>query len=271
MTPTATTSSVSSRDGTRIGWTSLGGGDPVLLVHGGGADHKRLEPFGHLLTDRFSVHLVDRRGRGMSGDGIDYAVDREYDDIAAVAEAVGGGVTVVGHSYGGPVVIGAATRTSAIERVVAYEGWPSPEGSPPSYDPGDAPDRIEALVDAGDRDGAIALMFRELVGLSDPEIDWIRNEPSWASRIAAADVLPREIRTEPTITMSTADLGSITAPVLFVIGQQNEPALRPMVDRLCSIVRDGRVAVLPGQGHMAFDTAPDLLTAAINKFKEETS
>ena len=101
-------SPTASTDGTRICWVTKGRGQPLLLVHGGGADHSRLEPFAELPADRFIVHLVDRRGRGMSGDQSTYDIELEYDDIAAVAEAIGQEVTVLGHSYGGPIVIGAA-------------------------------------------------------------------------------------------------------------------------------------------------------------------
>ena len=259
-------SSTPSTDGTRIAWITQGRGEPLLLVHGGGADHTRLEPFADLVADRFTVHLVDRRGRGMSGDGGTYDIELEYGDIAAVAEAIGGEVTVLGHSHGGPVVIGAAIRTDAITRVVAYEGWPSLPGSRPSYEPGDAVERIQALVDAGDRDDAVSFVFREIVGLDEAQIEGMRAQPSWPARLAAASTLPRELRTEPTIQLAAADLASIAAPVLLVIGGLNELALRPGADELCSIIRDARVAVLPGQGHMAFDTAPDLLALAITDF-----
>lgn len=259
-------SSTLSSDGTTIGWITKGAGQPLLLVHGGGADHTRLESFGDRLASRFTVHLVDRRGRGMSGDGAAYDIELEYDDIAAVTEAIGGEVTVMGHSYGGPIVIGAATRTDAIAGVVAYEGWPSLLGSPPSYEVGDAVERIQAHIDGGDSDGAVSLVFRDLVGLGDEQLEDMRAQPSWPARLAAAPTLPRELRTEPTIQLAADDLASIEAPVLLVIGGQNESDLRPGADELCAIIRDARVCVLPGQGHMAFDTALDLLASAITEF-----
>jgi pimeloyl-ACP methyl ester carboxylesterase len=103
-------SSTVSTDGTSIGWITKGSGKPLMLIHGGGADHTRVEPFADLLTGRFAVHLVDRRGRGMSGDKDTYDIELEYDDVAAVAEAIGEKMTLLGHSYGGSIAIGAATR-----------------------------------------------------------------------------------------------------------------------------------------------------------------
>jgi pimeloyl-ACP methyl ester carboxylesterase len=75
----------------------------------------------------------------MSGDAGTYNIELEYDDIAAVAEVIGPGVIVLGHSYGGPIAIGAATRTDAIACVIAYEGWPSLSGSPRSDEIGTPP------------------------------------------------------------------------------------------------------------------------------------
>lgn len=264
-------SSTVSSDGTRIGWVTWGSGRPLLLVHGGGADHTRLEPFAKLLADRFAVHLVDRRGRGMSGDGASYDIELEYDDIAAVTEAIGQEVTLLGHSYGGPIAIGAATRTDAVARVIAYEGWPSLSGSPPSYEIGDVAERVQALLHADDRDGAVTLVFRDLVKLDDAQLAQMREQPSWQARLAAAATLPRELRTEPTIQIAPEDLAAIAAPVLLVIGGHNESALRQGAEQLCPHLRDARVHVLVGQGHMAFDTAPDLLASAITAFVESTT
>jgi pimeloyl-ACP methyl ester carboxylesterase len=207
-----------SRDGARIGWMTAGRGEPILFVHGGAADHTRLAGFASRLSGRYAVHLMDRRGRGLSSDGGSYSIDREYDDIAAVANSIGGGVTVLGHSYGGPIVLGATLRTDAITRAICYEGWPAITGAANWYEwfdsLGHVPDKLEALLDADDTDLAVALIFREIVGLSDEQVASMRGRPEWAGRLAAVQTLPRELRTEPTITLSEDDLRSIAVPVL---------------------------------------------------------
>jgi pimeloyl-ACP methyl ester carboxylesterase len=268
------TTTAVSNDGTRIGWITIGDGEPVLLVHGGAADHTRLEAFAARLSDRYALHLVDRRGRGLSSDGAEYSIEREYDDIAAVAETIGGGVTVFGHSYAGPIVLGASLRADAIVRAICYEGWPAVTGAPNWYDwfdpTGDVPDKLQALLDAGDADGAVAVTFREIVGLSDEQVEVMRGRPEWAGRLAAVHTLARELRAEPSITLSEGGLRSITGSVLFLIGEQNQDRLMPQARQLCSFVQNGRIAVLPGQGHMAMDTAPEMLAAAITTFIDST-
>ena len=47
----------------------------------------------------------------------------------ALATNHGGSIDVVGHSYGGRTALGAALLTTAIGRVVCYEGAPSPPGA----------------------------------------------------------------------------------------------------------------------------------------------
>ena len=150
--------------------------------------------------------------------------------------------------------------------MIAYEGWPSAAGSPPSYDIGDAAERIQALLDAGDRDGAVSVVC-ELVGLDEDQLQ-TRAQPRQA-RLAAATTLPRELRTEPTIQLTTAS--SRPSECRFCWSSEaRTTALRPGADQLSSLMPDARVHILPGRKHMAFDTAPNLLAAAITTFAEAT-
>jgi pimeloyl-ACP methyl ester carboxylesterase len=67
---------VVSGDGTPIAdWTS-GQGPPLVLVHGTTADHTRWRPLLPYLEPHATVHALDRRGRGASGDAPDYSVVR---------------------------------------------------------------------------------------------------------------------------------------------------------------------------------------------------
>jgi hypothetical protein len=53
------------------------------------------------------------------------------------------------------------------------------------FDPtGDLPGRLQALLDAEDVDGAVAIAFGEIAGLSDNEVASMRRRPEWAGRLA---------------------------------------------------------------------------------------
>src|SRR3712207_5686051 len=70
---------VTSNDGTAIASWCSGRGRPLVLVHGTAADHNRWAPVLPAFEQRSTVCVVDRRGRGGSGDSEDYAIERELD------------------------------------------------------------------------------------------------------------------------------------------------------------------------------------------------
>ena len=73
------------------------------------------------LAERFTVVSIDRRGRGDSGDAERYAVGREAEDIAAVVDAIGEPVHLLGHSYGGVCALEAALLTPNLAALTLYE------------------------------------------------------------------------------------------------------------------------------------------------------
>src|SRR5450755_4067529 len=128
---TTTSGIVRSPDGTTISYRTVGAG-PGLLVLGGawrtGQDYRRLA---HALAPAFTVHVIDRRGRGGSGpQGADYSIERELEDLFAV-QAGTGATAVFGHSYGGLVALEAARRSTVFADVVVYEPGVSIAGSIP--------------------------------------------------------------------------------------------------------------------------------------------
>lgn len=111
---------VVSHDGAEIAYWTSGEGPPLVLVHGASSNHTTWDPLLPYLQPHATVHTLDRRGRGASGDGPDYDIAREFEDVAAVVDAVaatfGSAVGVFGHSYGGHCAFGAASLTSNIRR-----------------------------------------------------------------------------------------------------------------------------------------------------------
>ena len=83
------TETFTSNDGTPIAYRRSGEGPPLVLVHGAAADHGRWRPVLPAFEERFTVYATDRRGRGGSGDGDDYAIEREFEDVAAVVKSIG--------------------------------------------------------------------------------------------------------------------------------------------------------------------------------------
>lgn len=254
-----------SPDGTEIGYWSSGSGPSVLLVHGGLGDHTRWDALRPHLESRVTVHAMDRRGRGASGDHPDYAIEREFEDVAAVVDAVaseaGEPVDVYGVSLGGVCAIGGAIHTGSIRRLALYEGWPP---APPEMEPPEGfVERTEALLAAGDPEAALTEAYRTLLQLSDDELARVRSRPEWRARVAAAHTIPREHRAVDGVTFDADHLGRIAAPTLLLVGDQGPDW---NAERIAAALPDARIAVLEGQGHMADVLAPDVVARPLLEF-----
>jgi len=259
---------VRSADGTPIAVFSTGGGPPLVLVHGASADHTTFRVVGPRFAERFTVHAIDRRGRGASGDGPAYAIEREYEDVAAVAKTLaaesGTAVDVFGHSYGGRCALGAALLTTTVRRVVSYEGAPAPAGL--TYQPTGIESRLRDRLAGGDRDGALALFLSEVVGMSATDLAAYRADPIWPIRAAAAGSILRELEAEADPAASLERLGAVRQPVLQLLGGDSLPVFRDATEALDERLADGRVVDIAGARHAAHHTHPDVVVEAVEAF-----
>ena len=259
---------VVSRDGTSIALFGSGSGPPLLLVHGTAGDHTTFRVVGPQLAQSNALEAMDRRGRGASGDTSPYSIEREFEDVATVAEQLaaeaGGPVAVFGHSYGGRCALGAALLTGAIGRVVCYEGAPTPPGW--SYHPPGLEDRLRAPLEVADHAGLLAMFMTEVVGMTPTELDAYRANPVWPARVAAAMTIPRELEAEATAAASLEVLGHVRQPVLQLLGSASLPVFRAAISSLDERLADGRIVEIGGAKHAAHHTHPGAVVEAIGAF-----
>jgi pimeloyl-ACP methyl ester carboxylesterase len=260
---------VASRDGTGIAYWTGGDGPPLVLVHGTTADHTRWRPLLPYLEPHATVHAMDRRGRGASGDAPDYRLAREFEDVAAVVDAVaaasGSPVDLLGHSFGGLCSFGAATLTANVRRLVLYEGWPSPDPGLRAL-PAALQERLNAQLTAGDREGVLETFFRQVVKMPDAEFAVYRALPAWRARIAAAPTLPRELRAEHEAPFDPGQAAKITVPTLLLVGDDSPDELRADPETVAAALPDARITVLDGQQHIAIDLIPEVFAAHVIGF-----
>jgi len=125
------THSVRSRDGTTISYLSIGGGPSVLVIPGVLSMAADYATFARALAEHFTVHTIERRGRGESGpQGDDYSIVKECEDVLAL-QAETGASLLVGHSYGGLVALEVARNNTALTKIAVYEPGVSIDGSMP--------------------------------------------------------------------------------------------------------------------------------------------
>jgi pimeloyl-ACP methyl ester carboxylesterase len=260
---------VRSVDGTPIAFARVGNGPPLLLVHGGIGDHTRWGALQPYLEPHVTVYAMDRRGRGGSGDQPEWAVEREYEDVAAVVDAVaresGSPVAVYGHSGGGFCAFGAAALTSNIDRLVLYEGWPPVDvdaiAAPPEF-----VERMEALLAEGKREAVVETLLRDLLKMPEKELDAYRSDPSWEGRVAAAHTLPRELRGFRETRFNPQQAVHVSVPTLLLEGSDGPDW---HAETVAAALPDARVALLDGQAHTADIVAPELVAEHVLPFLRE--
>jgi len=270
QTDQPTLTRVTSPDGTHIGYFTRGEGPPLVLVHGALGDHSRWSAMLPYLEPHFTVHAMDRRGRGASGDHPDYDFSREVEDVAAVVDALaedtGARVDVMGSSVGATFALQAASLTSNMRRLVLFE----PPG-PAVMDllPAHVLDRLDELLEADDREGILDLAYRVVAGMSEAEIEHLRGQPEWSQRLAAAHTVPRELRTPRERMFDLEQAATVTAPTLVLLGDQTSEAYLRSSEAVVEAVPSARLILLEGQNHGAEMFAPAVVAEPVLAFLRE--
>ncbi|RDI70688.1 alpha/beta fold hydrolase [Halopelagius longus] len=251
---------VTSADGTEIAYEREGSGPSLVLLHGGSGTRRAWDRLRPHLADDFTLVVPDRRGRGDSGDADEYHLDREVADVRALVDAVDGETTVFGHSFGGLVALAAATEVD-VDRLVLYE----PAVLVGDHRDDDLADRMRESLDAGDRERAMKLFYRDAGGVPKPE-----RLPFWPEEVNF-DLVETVIRENYAVEEYDLpeDMG-VDAPTLLLTGEHGPAHLRDAAFELDERLPESRLTELDGVGHVATDSAPDRVAAAIRAFVRET-
>jgi pimeloyl-ACP methyl ester carboxylesterase len=256
---------VRSPDGTPVGIVTGGSGPALLLVHGGLSGLGRFAPLWRELVPHFTVTAMDRRGRGTSGDADAYELQREFEDVGAVAEHLAGPggepVDVFGHSIGGVVVLGAAGMGAPLRRLALYE----PPGPPTLA--GGWLDRVRGHLAAGQAGRAVASFLVEIGGMTPAQVERLRTAPPGGddNLAIASRTFVRE--GEALAALDLAALARrVRAPVLLLHGTASPPWVEQVTGALARALPDVEVVSLPGQGHEGVDTAADVVAAELRRF-----
>lgn len=259
---------VTSRDGTPIAYERSGEGPPLVLVHGMTATHRNFELVLPELQKHFTAYAMVRRGRGESGDAADYSLEREVEDVVALIDSTHGPVSLLGHSHGAILALEAALRRAdKVRRLVLYEGGiPVPEGT--EWYPPEALDAVRSRLEAGDKEGALLTFYRDIAAVTPEEIEMIRSLPRYPALVAMAPTIPRELQAEEGYAsgFDPARLSGFETPTLILVGGESPEFEKAAAEALEAALPDGRIVVLPGQGHIAHRTAPELFEREVLRF-----
>ncbi len=235
---------------TRLGdvetwWDVHGAGDPLVLLHPGGADSRAYDLNLDGLAAAFRTYRFDRRGQGRTpdvGGPITFA-DMTDDTIAFIETVVGEPVHLLGHSIGAPVGLLVAFKRPDLVRglvfsegVFHYEGW-----LPGVLDP--LPPDVLGFLGG-------------LYGEVSPH-----GGEHWPGVWARLD---HEHHRAPALT--TADLAAITPPSLLMFADNEGEVEVEHIHALHRALPHAQLAIVPGTGHGLLADKPDLCNRMIVEF-----
>ncbi|GGS05395.1 hydrolase [Streptomyces humidus] len=258
-----------SADGTRLVATDRGKGTAILIVHGGASTAATWEFVADRLAERHRVLCLERRGYGVSDEGVSpHSIAAETEDVRALAATAGEPVLLVGHSSGAVVALEtalAAPRTCA--GLLLYE-------PPVAVDRplgGEALRLARAQLDQGRPEQAMATHLRRIVGMSRRSVLLMRALPPM--RVMLGNQAEAQIRDDEAIEALGVGLdryASLDVPVLLLGGERSPAHLRARLDALARVLpRVHRMTIMPGQGHMANFRAPGDVARVVADFAED--
>ena len=266
---------VTSSDGTTIAYDKQGSG-PVVILVGGALSYRRFskmrEIADKLAARGLAVINYDRRGRGDSTEATPFAhetaLEREVEDIAAIIAAEGGKASLWGWSSGGALALRAAASLDGVERVSVYEipYIVDPDHKYPTPDYGA---RLDELVAAGDRSGAVKHFMRNAIGMPAPVVFAMQLMPMWKGLKTAAHSLPYDwaaLDGENTMygrPLSVERFAEVGVPVQVVAGDKSPKVLRESSRALARILPNAEHTELAGVSH---NVKVDVLIPAIAPF-----
>lgn len=260
---------VTSKDGTVIGYDVYGSG-PALILVGGAFQHRAFDPrtaeIAAALGETFTVYNYDRRGRGDSTDTSPYAVAREVEDIAALIERAGGAAMVFGHSSGAVLSLDAVEAGLPVSKLAVYEA-PMIVDSTRAQPSPDYRSRLEALIADGRRGDAVELFLTDGVGVPAEIVAQMRQAPMWAGFEDVADTLAYDAAIEDGllsgVPVAAERWPSIGIPVLVMDGGASPEWMRNAAGALGDALPTSHRITLAGQDH---GPTADAITPALREF-----
>ncbi|NUR47556.1 MAG: alpha/beta hydrolase [Hamadaea sp.] len=248
-------------DGATLGWYSIGSGPGLLILHGAMESAVSHRELAEALSDQFTVHLLDRRGRGLSGP---YGALSEVDDVRAVLAATETS-QVFGVSSGAIVALEAA---AFVKKAAIFE--PPLFGS--SSRPVAALAQLDASLAAGDVLDALVTgmlfaemgpaflrrlprpVLRRLTGLG-VRADARRDTPGYVPMGDLGPLLHYDFALSAQASGQFDRYAGITAEVLLLNGTRSPAYLRESVASLARVLPSARHVQLDGLDHGASGNA----------------
>lgn len=240
-----------SRDGTIIAFTKAGSGPPLIIVDGAFCyrENGPATELASALRQHFTVFTYDRRGRGESGDTAPYAVEREIEDLQAIAMEAGAPPFVLGISSGGALILQAVASGVRVKKIALYE--------PPYVTNGNAnstevvKNRLRSFVSAGDPAGAVSFFMTDVYGAPRSFVFAmpLLMPNAWRRNKLVANTLIYDLTILGDRTVLHERSSAISVPTLVVGGERSPKELHNAVEAVAIALPNAHSQFLNGQDH----------------------
>jgi pimeloyl-ACP methyl ester carboxylesterase len=219
----------------------------------------------------FTVINYDRRGRGKSSDTQPYAIEREIEDLEALATAAGQPVFLFGSSSGSVLALDAGSRFGArVKKLFLYE-------PPFIVDASHAPiadslqNEIEDAVAANKRGEAVGLFFHKGMGIPAAGVTFMRLlMPAWREMAAIVHTAPYDLKilagTQSGKPLPSDRWSRTTSPAMVAVGAKSEAFFHNGAKALTGMLPAAEYRSLNGLDHSAVLMAPQALAIAIRHY-----
>jgi pimeloyl-ACP methyl ester carboxylesterase len=255
-------------DGRDVEYTEAGAGPCLVFVPGSFSTTAAWRPISDLLKDRFRVVATSLLGCGGTAErrtADDTSIDYEAEMVEAVIARAGAPAHLVGHSFGGAVVLAVALRRRArLGSLILVDA-----------------NACDLLHQNGDHD-----LYAEVRAMSAAyEAAYWAGEPDAARRVidfwtgdGSFDRLPAKLRdyavkTTPANILDwpsmygfdrrMVDYAAFDLPVLVVHGANSHAATRRVAEIMSRLFPRGRLVSVPDASHLLIGTHPREVAALI--------
>lgn len=253
---------VTSPSGATISYEVLGSGPPLVLIHGSLTNHNsNWFAVKGSLAERFTVYAIDRRGRGETSTTAGHSIEEEFEDVAAVIRNTGEPVSLLGHSYGAHVALGAAALVpDLVRKLILYE---------PPVATSMTDDQLRALEgDAaeGNWDAFVSRFLGEVTHMPSSQLATLRTTPIWQMLLAEGKATLQDFHALKKHDFKPEKFASLTIPILFLCGSLSPPVGTQVTDSLMNVIPDATKATLGGQGHEGMLTNSSQFVDTVSSF-----
>ena len=240
-----------SRDGTIIAFTKRGSGPPLIIVDGAFCyrENGPATELASVLAQHFTVFTYDRRGRGESGDIAPYAVEREIEDLQAIANQAGAPPFALGISSGGALILQAVASGVGVRKIALYEPPYVTNGKANSVE--DTKNRLQTFVSTGDRAGAVSFFMTDVYGAPRAFVFAmpLLMPNAWKRNKLIANTLLYDLTILGDRSVLNERSSAISVPTLVVGGEKSPRELRNAVEAVAAALPNAHSRFLSGQDH----------------------